>query len=189
MNDLAFQLHDRLQVNDGLIDFIRSGDKEAFNELYQRYFSTVYQRVRYTIPEADIEDVTQDIFIAVMRSVANFQGRSKFSTWLRTLVNRQVADYYRKRSRGPVWLPLNNAEMRASASHTGGPQHDERIMVRRALQGLPEHYQEVLLLRFAEGLRFQEIAGVLAQNPEAVKSLFRRAVAALRNNLETTHDS
>ena len=174
--------------DDQLIALIRNGDKEAFNILYQRYFSIVYRRVRYTIPDEDIEDVTQEIFIAVMRSVSSFQGRSQFSTWLRTLINRQVADYYRKRERGGVWLPLKNAEMRTDSSHAGSPKHEERIMVRRALQKLPQHYQEVLLLRFAEGLQFREIASMLSQNHEAVKSLYRRAVAALRNNLETNYD-
>jgi len=174
--------------DDRLIDMIKQGDKEAFNNLYQRYFSIVYQRVRYTIPDADVDDVTQEIFIAVMRSVSSFQGRSQFSTWLRTLINRQVADYYRKRQRGAIWLPLQEAETKAQPGYAGGPMHDERIALRRAIQQLPNNYQEVLLLRFAEGLQFNEIGDVLSQNPEAVKSLFRRAVAALRNTLETEND-
>ena len=82
-----------------LIDLVQRGDQEAFNMLYSRHFQAVYQRVRYTIPDTDVDDLTQDIFIAVMRSIASFEGRAKFSTWLRTLINRHVADYYRKRER------------------------------------------------------------------------------------------
>ena len=57
----------------------------------------MYKRVRFVIPEEDVEDITQEIFIAVMKSLKSFRYEARFSTWLRTLVNRQVADYYRRR--------------------------------------------------------------------------------------------
>ena len=70
---------------------------DAFNELYERYLPVVYRRVRYMIPEQDVDDVTQEVFIAVVRSIKSFRGDSLFSTWLRTLVKRQIADFYRRR--------------------------------------------------------------------------------------------
>jgi RNA polymerase sigma-70 factor (ECF subfamily) len=61
---------------------------------------------------------------------------------------------------------------------------EERIYLQRALQDLPENYREILLLRFAEDMQFNEIAELTNQNLEATKSLFRRAVSALRTHLE-----
>jgi len=61
---------------------------------------------------------------------------------------------------------------------------EERIYIQRALQQLPENYREIILLRFAEDLQFNEIADLTNQNLEATKSLFRRAIAALRTHLE-----
>ena len=61
---------------------------------------------------------------------------------------------------------------------------EERIYIQKALSQLPDNYREVLLLRFAEDLQFNEIAELMNQNMEATKSLFRRAVAALRNQLD-----
>lgn len=175
--------------DNGLIDLVQRGDKEAFNMLYSRHFPAVYQRVRYTIPDSDVDDVTQEIFIAVIRSIASFEGRAKFSTWLRTLINRQVADYYRKRERKLEEANLDDFELFSQGDSVGSRQHDERITMRRALKQIPIDYQEVILLRFAEGLRFKEIAKVLDKNPEAVKSLFRRAIAALKITLETDYDA
>ncbi len=172
-----------------LIELAQSGDQASFNALYDRYFSTVYNRVRYTIPTADVEDVTQEIFIAVMRSLPSFQGRSKFSTWLRTLVNRQVAGYYRSRERKVEEAQIMDGQQFPQSGYAGDQKHAEQIAIRKALQGLPPHYQEVLLLRFTEGLKFKEIAVVMKQNPEAIKSLFRRAVSALRGQLEEKHDA
>ncbi len=172
-----------------LIDLIQCGDKEAFNMLYHRHFPAVYKRVRYTIPDSDVDDVTQDIFIAVMRSITSFEGRAKFSTWLRTLINRQVADYYRRRERKVEETDLHNFELPSQGDSVGSRQHDERITLHRALKELPVNYQEVILLRFAEGLRFKEIANVLDKNPEAVKSLFRRAITALKTILEKEYEA
>ena len=100
-----------IQTSDeDLIRAAQAGGEEAFDLLYERYFPLVFKRVRYVIPEDDIEDVTQDIFIAVIRSLKNFRYEARFSTWLRTLVNRQVADYYRGRRPVPISLDGNDEQ-------------------------------------------------------------------------------
>ena len=172
-----------------LVELAQSGDQASFNALYDRHFSAVYNRVRYTIPEHDVDDVTQEVFIAVLKSLHSFQGRSKFSTWLRTLTNRQVAGYYRIRERKVKEELFPEGVQFSQDGFAGDTKHNERIAIRKALQGLPQHYQEVILLRFAEGLKFTEISDVLMQNPEAVKSLFRRAIASLRTELEKDYDA
>jgi DNA-directed RNA polymerase specialized sigma24 family protein len=61
---------------------------------------------------------------------------------------------------------------------------EECLALRKALQQIPEQYQEVILLRFVDGLQFSEIAALHGQHLEATKSLFRRAVSALRDQLD-----
>lgn len=63
---------------------------------------------------------------------------------------------------------------------------DEKIMLRRAMCRLPEQYQDVLLMRFAEGLKFREIALLQDRSLEATKSMFRRAINALRTEMGVT---
>src|SRR5512145_134315 len=90
--------------DDHLVRRVQSGDQEALNLLYEQYLPAVYNRVRFTIPECDVEDVTQEVFIAVMRSICGFRGEARFATWLYTLTRRQIADYYRRRK--PVDDPV-----------------------------------------------------------------------------------
>lgn len=167
-----------------LIRDFKNGSREAFDALYHRHLPGVYKRVRFVIPENDVEDVTQEVFIAALKSLRAFRGDSKFSTWLRTLTNHKVAEFYRRRSRKqePRLAPLSDAfaEVTGATSQT----LEERIYLQRALQSLPENYKEIILLRFADDLQFNEIADLTNQNLEAVKSLFRRAVSALRAQLE-----
>lgn len=167
-----------------LIQQFKEGKTNAFDILYHRHLPSVYKRVRYVIPESDTEDVTQDIFIAMLKSLPSFRGDSQFKTWLRTLTNHKVAEFYRKRNRKqePQLAPLSDAfgKLEGNTSKT----LEERVYIQKALNQLPDNYREVILLRFAEDLQFNEIAELMDQNLEATKSLFRRAIASLRTNLE-----
>jgi RNA polymerase sigma-70 factor (ECF subfamily) len=171
-----------------LVQSAQQGILEAFNTLYERYLPAVYNRVCYIVPEQDAEDVTQEIFIAMMKSLKSFRGESRFSTWLRTLTNRQIADYYRRRSPMEAHSKLEedshlNPNASYSTTNPGTGSMDEMIMVRQAMQKLPENYREIILLRFADGLQFNEIAEQQGQSLEATKSLFRRAILALNKQL------
>ncbi len=169
-----------------LVHAAQQGRQEAFNVLFERYLPLVHNRVRYVVPEQDAEDVTQEVFIAAIRSLRNFRGESLFSTWLRTLTNRQVADYYRRRK--PT-IGFANAypgredfeEVTALVAENSDYSLEERVALRQALLNLPSNYQEIILLRFVEGLQFNEIAQLQNQSLEATKSTFRRAISALQN--------
>ena len=169
---------------DALIQQFREGCLDAFDVLYRRYLPSVYNRVRFMIPAEDVEDVTQEVFLAAMKSLPAFRGEAQFSTWLRTITNHKVAEFYRKRNRKQeVQLaPLSEASG-CTEGHTS-KMMEERIILRKALEQLSTSYREVLILRFAEDLQFNQIAEVTGQSLDATKSLFRRAVAALKNKLD-----
>jgi RNA polymerase sigma-70 factor (ECF subfamily) len=186
-NTRGAQARDRNVPSDAeLIRKILSGQQDAFTTLYERHLPAVFNRVRYRIPESDVEDVTQEVFITALRSLKSFKGNAQFGTWLRTLTNRRVADFYRNKE-----LSETRSEPLGGDGDTTGMEQlkvagknsvsDDRIVLREALVQLPDHYQEILLLRFAEGLKFREIATTMDQSLEATKSLYRRAMDALRD--------
>jgi RNA polymerase sigma-70 factor (ECF subfamily) len=183
MENISNQIHQETS-DEILIQQFKDGSQEAFDSLYQRHLPIVYKRVRCVIPENDVEDVTQDIFIAALKSLSSFRGDSQFRTWLRTLTNHKVAEFYRKRTRKqePPLAPLSEASGRMEGATS--KILEERIFIQNALKKLPENYREIILLRFAEDMQFNEIAELTNQNLEASKSLFRRAIAALRNHLD-----
>ena len=165
----------------------QQGDNEAFLKLYDLYLQKVYNRVRSKVPQAYVEDVTQEVFIAVLRSLHRFEQRSKFSTWLYTIVNRQIADFYRQRKRyaDPELVSLDLMENSLSEPPDPYGMDSERALVQKAFIELPDHYQEVIFSRFADGLTFAEIAEQRQQSLEAVKSLYRRAIQALKDDMGT----
>jgi RNA polymerase sigma-70 factor (ECF subfamily) len=185
---------DKRAVDDAeLVRQAQQGSLDAFTGLCERYLPAVYNRVRYVVPEQDVEDVTQEVFVALMKSLRSFRGDARFSTWLRTLTNRRIADYYRKRGREGTQLDVDLSEVNPGLSPDFRAEADtvtidDRVMLRQALRALPERHREILLLRFAEGLQFNEIARLQGQSLEATKSLFRRAVVALRRQVGEDND-
>ncbi len=183
------------RTDEELVRCAQAGEVAAFNQLYERYLDVVYQRVRYSIPQADVEDVTQETFIAVIRSLKEFRGDSKFRTWLYSILGRKIADYYRRRDPADFqWIkkdadgnddPVNQIVQLMDG--TGSSTLDDVIWIRQALLRLPPHYREVILLRFVDGLSFLEIANQLGQSLDGTKSLFRRAISTLQQDLEKTH--
>lgn len=195
MTDINTKAEIAAKTDEELVRRAQEGETAAFTQLYERYLKVVYRRVCYSIPQADVEDVTQETFISVTRSLKDFRGDSKFRTWLYAILGRKIADYYRHRD------PADFQWVKESGNEDGGPterveQHgdgngpsslDDIIWVRQALLRLPAHYREIILLRFADGLPFLKIAGQLNLSLDATKSLFRRAIARLQQELEKTH--
>ncbi len=165
----------------------KQGDREAFMTLYNLYLNKVYSRVRSRVPVQDVEDVVQEIFVAVIRSLNSFEQRANFGTWLYTIVNRQIADFYRKRSRTIAgrhpMVTLDDAERIADPTAADRDSLDEQAQLQQSLGGLPEHYQEIIFMRYVDKLAFAEIARRRGQTLEAAKSLYRRALQALRERI------
>ncbi|MBI3159138.1 MAG: RNA polymerase sigma factor [Chloroflexi bacterium] len=171
-----------------LVTKAQMGNEDAFATLYDHFYPLVHRRVWHMVPPQDAEDVTQEIFIAMIKSLASFRGDSKFTTWLSALTNHQVANYYRRREHqmqkltdeGDLYSNQNPLPDQAQDLR----RHEEIIALRRGLARLPEHYREVLLLRFVDGLQFDEIARQTDKTLDATKSLFRRALQALQDEVK-----
>jgi RNA polymerase sigma-70 factor (ECF subfamily) len=170
--------HDSLS-DEALAKMTQDGNRAAFEALCDRHLSSVYNRLRALLPAEAVEDVTQEVFVAVLRGIQDYRGNSLFRTWLAAIIRHKVADFYRQRSRQPEVVALAGDGDDPIAPDTW----EERALVQVALQRLPAHYQEVLLLRFAEGKPFDQIADVLGISLEATKSRYRRAVTAVAQEI------
>jgi RNA polymerase sigma-70 factor (ECF subfamily) len=159
----------------------RRGDRAAFGELYDRYLPSVYARVCALVPRTDAEDVTQDVFVSVARSIHTFRGDSAFATWVHTIVRRRAADYHRRAARRVQQVPLDEEGDAGSDEPLGTVE--EELAVKRLLLALPERQREVILLRLVEGLPFAEVAARLGIRVGAAKVRYYRAIAACRERL------
>jgi RNA polymerase sigma-70 factor (ECF subfamily) len=168
---------------------------KSVEQVYHDYGTRVYNTARRMLrSDLDAEDVTQDVLLQVVRKLPSFRGESAFPTWLhRVTVN--AALLHRRRARRPEQtiaeslddLPDENA-LRAAGRLLRGPvnqlvEREARLLVERAIAGLPDGYREVLIGADVDGLSNRVIADVLKLRLPALKSRLHRARLMLRNAL------
>lgn len=178
-----------------LIERAREGDREALEQIFEKYRNQVFALAyRMTGSACDAEDLTQEVFLQVMRKIGSFQGRSSFSTWLyRVAVNRS-RDHLRSRKRAPELLGLDaDGTQRAGdplfASVITGPESgamasEAKRIVQEALMDLPVSLRAPLVLHELEGLEYREVARMLHLPVGTVKSRIFRGRLKLADLLE-----
>lgn len=164
-----------------LIRLSQAGNGEAFGQLVERYktkvFSLAYGLTRDRV-EAD--DLAQEIFIKAYFVLPKFKFRSEFGTWLYRVAINHIKDYLRKSKSLRRNVPLEKIpEIMMTADNRKPDEEKEdmkrRLLVRRALEQLPEKYRVILMLRDIQGLPYEEISQVLRLSPGTVDSRLFRA--------------
>lgn len=173
-----------------LVQRCLEGDAAAWDALvrlhWRRVFNIAYKFVaRYD----DAEDLTQEIFVKLFRSIATYDRRAKFETWLTNVTRNLCIDHYRRRRReaaritNDVDLDVLTIQELASRPDATLEQRDEVAMVRRALATLPATYREPVALRDVHELSYEEIARRLRLPEGTVKSRINRGRKELARQL------
>ena len=163
-----------------LVTRIKAGDTESFNTLVKAYFPRTYRKVRRLVPAEDAEDVTQDIFLNLVSSIGNFEGKSAFATWFNSIVVNRVADYHRRMFRYKSRF-MSEDEM---TIYEPSQAANLDVEMEDLLLKLPKAYSEVLTLKFCHNFSFNEIALTLGLTYEATRSRYRRGVICAAKKME-----
>jgi len=187
------------QTDQQLIGAARKGDRQAFTALVNRYEQTVYRfSFKMCRDPEKAKETLQDTFISVYRKLHSFDGKSKFSTWLYTIVTNNCLMKQRRRKIQELEDPLEMYDDPPERDGTPGrapiARWDEtpadllltkelRMALDRAIGQLPVDYRVVFVLRDVEGKSTEVTAKILNLSVEATKSRLRRARAFLRDRL------
>lgn len=163
--------------------------EQKFISVYKAYVDEIYQyiflRTGFDVPLA--EDLTQDIFLEVYKSLHGFRGVCSERTWVFKIAKNRLFDFYRKQyNQLPEAVSIDD---QLSEQLSDEKQNlEERLQttyvnqrVRECLSQLPQQYKIILLLKYIEGKRMKEIAQILDKSPKAVESMLQRAREAFIN--------
>ncbi len=175
-------------TDEQIVDRVRSGETRLFDQLVRRYQDPVYgMAARFVGAGADAEDVAQEVFLKVFRSLAGFKGEAKFSTWLYRVTFNQCADWLRRNRRpGRRAAGIDEAgEVRDGRVDLEGSllESEEKERVNRALASLDERYRSVIVLLYYQKLPYEEIATILGVPIKTVETRLYRARKMLRKAL------
>lgn len=180
----------------GLLERLRAGDETAFTELVRRYQPRLLRLAEATVhSRAVAEEVCQDTWLAVVRGVGRFEGRSSFRTWLfHILLNRARSSAGREQRAGRPEADVGE-RFDASGAWAAPPvawseRADDRLVAERLaprvhelLPTLPEHQRQVVTLRDVEGLAPHDVSSLLGISAGNQRVLLHRGRARLRASL------
>jgi len=197
-------------VESELLARCQAGDAGAWDELFDLHYAPagrfVFQ-LGYDLTREDVEEICQETFLMVIKSLHTFQGHSRFQTWLFRIAANKARDYRQrqqaaKRGGGQIILSLHPEGPDSSyaidpPSPLPGPDlslvnREQISLVGRALEILGGPCQEILELRYFADLSYEEIAGSLELNPKTVSSRLSKCLdklESLARTLLATDDS
>ena len=183
-------------VDADLVSGLKAHEPASYELLLRRYQRPVYSYVyRLVDNQADAEDVTQEVFVKVVRRVDDFRGSSTFKTWLYRIATNEASNKRRWFSRHRVW-EVSESSLHSRASefsnliqsrgvtpfeHTN--DRERRDILISALQALDPRYREAVVLRDIEGFSYGEIADTLGIALGTVKSRILRGREGLKRYL------
>ncbi|WP_373416365.1 RNA polymerase sigma factor SigX [Pseudomonas sp. ABC1] len=153
----------------------------AYEELMRRYQRTLFNVcARYLGNDRDADDVCQEVMLKVLYGLKNFEGKSKFKTWLYSITYNECITQYRKERRKRRLLDALSMDPVEEASEEKTPKLDDKGGLDRWLVHVNQIDREILVLRFVAELEFQEIADIMHMGLSATKMRYKRALDKLR---------
>jgi RNA polymerase sigma-70 factor (ECF subfamily) len=184
---LVVHLSDR-EISAEIIEACRVGDRDAFRALYGLYKDRVYSIALYFFhgDRGIAADISQQVFLRLMSSISRFRGDAEFSTWLYRMVVNVCVDAARRRKSEPPVAANTNLEALA------GPDSQERDFARaqtvnsvqKAVSALPAKFRIAILLRYFEGLSYEDMARALGCSMGTVASRLSRGHRILAERLK-----
>jgi RNA polymerase sigma factor (sigma-70 family) len=167
------------------IDQIRQGDDEAYRSLIERHKHYIYTLVYRMVEHRETaEDLTQEIFIKLYRSLDHFRGDSKFTTWLYRLTVNVVTDYRRSQKRKPHETIVDKLKgwfgKREEEPEEVALQKEEQRVVQQLLSELPDKYRLIIYLYHYKQLSYQEISEATQLPLKTIETRLYRGKALLK---------
>lgn len=170
-----------------LIQQAQQGVGDAFSVLYREHVQQIYRYIYYrTHDEHLAEDLTADVFTKVIEGLPKYVDQGKpFIAWLYRIAHARVVDHYRRQNRRPMATNVEDANLSVTPDMDSAivKQHASEALL-SAIQTLTVDQQQVIILRFIEGLPIEAVADQLGKKGNAIKALQFRAVRSLASYLE-----
>lgn len=164
-------------------------DKEAFGQLYEKYYKQIYSYIYYRVSNAhDAEDLTTRVFMRAMHHIGQYEDQGvPFSAWLYRIARNLVANWHRDQNRRQIISldDMSHWHFREESPELALEWAEHKESLYQAIRRLPRDRQELLILKFVDRLSNAEIGEILERSEGAIKSLYHRTLLTLREEIST----
>jgi RNA polymerase sigma-70 factor (ECF subfamily) len=179
------------------IERLKKGNESAFSELLDEFQQKVFHTCISFVPnKEDAEDIAQEVFLEVYRSIHKFKGNSKLSTWIYKISTTKSLEFIRKKSAKKRFafmqrisgneIPIDKTNYFTEFNHPGIllENQEKTEIIYRAINSLPESQRIVFTLAKLDGRSYQEIVEITGKSLSSVESIMFRAKKNLKAKLE-----
>lgn len=158
---------------DQLLAALKAGQPQAVAQWFKTYHRGLFNFVKTKVSsDHDAEEIVQETFINCLKHLTLFRGNSSIKTWMQGIARHEIADYYRKRYAKKAILALPLTDLIPATAI--GDAHEVSEKVRQVIHKMSAHQRELLLLKYIDGKKVEEIAEDLGRSIKAIESeLFR----------------
>lgn len=178
------------QPDEEIINRVLKGDQAGYALILERYQNYVFTLVlRFTENREDAEEIAQDVFVKAYRSLADFRGDSKFSTWLFTITRTTCLSFLRKKKLDTLSLDNERTGIQVENRESGFnanlvEQKSKHAMLNQAIAMLSPDDAQVLNLFYKGDQTLEEIGKIMRLDPNTVKVKLHRARQRLKDKME-----
>ncbi len=165
---------EKVKAEARLVERVREGDEEAFNEIYKIFAPMVHGIVLARVPLDEASDIVQEVFLAAYKNLHTLRDKNALGAWLAMIARNRATEFYRQAK--------PTEELPEDFRGKDDTQTEAREIL-TAIRALPETYKETLILRLVEGMSGQEIAERCGLTPESVRVNLHRGMKLLRRKL------
>jgi len=160
------------------------GDKKAFEKIYNEYFDLLWRYIFSRVREREVaSDIVSDSFIVLYENIKNIKHPKALKSYLFKIAKNKLIKYYKREKTIPLSeFTLDRLKIRKNKKN----KNDNHLSIKleKVLGKLPDHYAEVLRLRFLSGLKIKEVAEIMGKTPGNIKVLQHRAIKKSKNILK-----
>ncbi len=184
-------------IDQDFIEALKKGKRHAYEELIDRFQDMVFNKCLSFVPnKEDAEDIAQEIFIEVFRSIKHFKGQAKLTTWIYRITTNKCLEFIRKKNTKKRFAffqlvlgtqhPVDKVSYFTEFNHPGVQleQKEQSEHLFKAINQLPENQKVVFTLHKIDGLSYKEVSEITQKSISSVESLMFRAKKNLQLQLE-----
>ncbi len=178
-------------TDETLVERYRKGEKTALDQLIRRYLSSIHAFSRQYSGDPDrVADITQEVFVKVWRNIGKFDTTRSFKPWIFAIAKNTALDWLRRKEAVPFsFFENEEGELHFPTPHNHPSLEDSLdakdaiFKARHVISELPKRHSKVVVMHHDEELTFKEIAAILKEPLNTVKSRYRRGIRFLKEKL------
>ena len=181
---MKIETSEALMTDEQIMEAVKNGELQRASILFDRYHQRIFNfLVRMTMDRDVAEDLTQNVFLRMIKYRTSFKGENRFMPWLYQMARNIFSDHYQEhKKRGSSFVDIDKIGDKVVDVENGDEQEERERLLHRSMSLLNEEQRELLVLTRFQQMKYEEVALILDTSVANIKVKVHRAIAKLREH-------